>query len=198
MAAVLLIGMQYRQSIWFYVALLPLLIFVFFLVFFRDPERVAAEGLASPADGVVRAIDEVNDADLGQVQRYSIFMSPKDVHVNRFPLDGTVVSVKHIAGGHIPAFSKDAERNERVETLIDTTSIGRVKVIQIAGTLARRIVPYISGGEVAVKGVRMGLIRLGSRCDILVKPGSVEWLVPVGTQVHAGSTQLGRLAGAKK
>lgn len=167
-----------------------LVVELFFLVFFRDPDRTVAPGIASAADGKVVRIDRITDPDLGDVDRLSIFMSPKDVHVNRFPLDGTVVSVTHIAGGHIPAWSKDSERNERVVTVLDT-AIGRVKVIQIAGTLARRIVPYISGGETAVKGDRMGLIRLGSRCDLLVPPGSVAWRVRLGQQVYAGSTQVG-------
>ena len=167
-----------------------LLVFVFFLVFFRDPDRVASPGVASPADGKVRAIDVVEDPDLGRCDRFSIFMSPKDVHVNRFPLDGKVVSVVHVPGGHIPAFNKDADRNERVVTTLDT-AVGRIKVIQIAGTVARRIVPYIQGGETAVKGERFGLIRLGSRCDILVPPGSIAWAVPIGTQVYAGTTQIG-------
>ena len=175
------------------VAVLALLVFAFFLVFFRDPDRQPAAGVASAADGKVVRMDRITDPDLGEVDRLSVFMSPKDVHVNRFPLDGTVVSVTHIAGGHIPAWSKDSERNERVVTVLDT-AIGRVKVIQIAGTLARRIVPYIEGGQPAVKGERMGLIRLGSRCDLHVPPGSVRWTVRLGQQVHAGSTQVGEPA----
>lgn len=169
------------------------LVEAFFIVFFRDPERAIAPGIASAADGKVVRIDSIDDPDLGRVDRLSIFMSPKDVHVNRFPLDGKVVSVTHHAGGHIPAWSKDSERNERVVTVLDTP-IGRIKVIQIAGTLARRIVPYIEGGETAVKGERMGLIRLGSRCDLLVPPGSVRWMVRMGQQVHAGQTQVGEPA----
>lgn len=172
------------------VAVLAALVFVFFLVFFRDPERAVAPGVASAADGKVVRIDRITDPDLGEVDRLSVFMSPKDVHVNRFPLDGTVVSVTHHAGGHIPAWSKDSERNERVVTILETP-LGRVKVIQIAGTLARRIVPYIEGGQPATKGERMGLIRLGSRCDLHVPPGSVRWTVRLGQQVHAGSTQVG-------
>lgn len=170
-----------------------LLVELFFVVFFRDPERVPAPGVASAADGKVVRIDSIDDPDLGRVDRLSIFMSPKDVHVNRFPLDGRVVSVTHHKGGHIPAWSKDSERNERVVTVLDT-DLGRIKIIQIAGTLARRIVPYIAGGETALKGDRMGLIRLGSRCDLLVPPGSIQWTVRLGQQVHAGSTQVGEPA----
>lgn len=175
------------------VAVLALLVALFFVVFFRDPDRVPAAGVASAADGKVVRIDRIQDPDLGPVDRLSVFMSPKDVHVNRFPLDGKVVSVTHHKGGHIPAWSKDSERNERVVTVLDT-DLGRVKVIQIAGTLARRIVPYIEGGEAAIKGDRMGLIRLGSRCDLHVPPGSVKWTVKLGQQVHAGSTQVGEPA----
>ena len=167
-----------------------MLVLLFLVQFFRDPDRETASGVASPADGRVVRIDRITDPDLGPVDRLSIFMSPKDVHVNRFPLDGTVVSVTHIAGGHIPAWDKDSDRNERVVTVLDT-AVGRVKVIQIAGTVARRIVPYISGGETAVKGVRFGLIRLGSRCDLLVPPGSIRWSVVLKQQVHAGKTQVG-------
>lgn len=169
---------------------LAVLVELFFLVFFRDPDREAAAGVASPADGRVVRLDQVDDPDLGRCDRLSIFMSPKDVHVNRFPLDGTVASVTHVDGGHIPAFDKDSDRNERVVTVLDT-ALGRVKVIQIAGTVARRIVPYIEGGEAAAKGERFGLIRLGSRCDLLVPPGSVRWTVSLKQQVHAGSTQVG-------
>lgn len=171
-------------------ASLALATFLFFLVFFRDPERAPAPGIASPADGKVVRIDRITDPDLGEVDRLSIFMSPVDVHVNRIPLDGTVVSVTHHAGGHIPAWDKDSERNERVATILDTP-LGRVKVIQIAGTLARRIVPYLEAGQAMLKGDRMGLIRLGSRCDLLVPPGSVQWRVTLGQQVHAGTTQVG-------
>ena len=178
-------------------AALALLVGLFFVQFFRDPERQAAPGVASPADGKVVRIDTIQDAELGTVDRLSIFMSPTDVHVNRFPIDGKVVSVTHIPGGHIPAWDKDSDRNERVVTVLDT-AIGRIKVIQIAGTLARRIVPYISGGEPAVKGVRMGLIRLGSRCDLLVPPGSVQWTVQLKQQVYAGKTQVGVPRGGGK
>jgi phosphatidylserine decarboxylase len=176
-------------------ALVPAAVFLFFLVFFRDPERSVAPGVASPADGRVVRIDQVQDRDLGACDRFSVFMSPKDVHVNRFPLAGTVVAVTHVAGGHVPAFSKDSNLNERVETLLDTPELGRVKVIQIAGTVARRIVPYVEPGHAAAKGERLGLIRLGSRCDLLVPPRSVAWNATLGDQVHAGSTAIGTVVG---
>ena len=190
-AIALLAAWRLLDAAWaLWVAVGVLLVELFLAQFFRDPEREAAPGVASPADGKVVRLDRIADPDLGDVDRLSIFMSPKDVHVNRFPLDGTVVSVTHVDGGHIPAFDKDSDRNERVVTVLDT-AVGRVKVIQIAGTVARRIVPYISGGEAAAKGARFGLIRLGSRCDLLVPPGSVRWTVQLKQQVYAGKTQVG-------
>ena len=193
-AAILLALWVTTGAAWtLWAALGVMLVELFLAQFFRDPEREASPGVASPADGKVVRMDRITDPDLGEVDRLSIFMSPKDVHVNRFPLDGTVVSVTHVAGGHIPAFDKDSHLNERVVTVLDT-ALGRVKVIQIAGTVARRIVPYISGGEPAIKGVRFGLIRLGSRCDLLVPPGSVRWTVAMKQQVYAGKTQVGEPA----
>lgn len=184
-----LAGLWVAWAAW--LAIVPLVVFLAFAAFFRDPERTVAEGFVSPADGKVVFIDEVEDADLGRVQRYSIFMHPKDVHVNRYPLDAVVESVTHVPGKHIPAFNKESERNERVETILELPGAERIKLIQIAGAVARRIVPYHKAGDVAEKGGRMGLIRMGSRCDILVPPGRVAWTVQPGTQVYGASTTLG-------
>jgi phosphatidylserine decarboxylase len=127
------------------------------------------------------------------MSRLSIFMSPKDVHVNRAPLAGTVASVTRRPGGFVPAFRKEAEVNERVETIL-ATEIGQVKVVQIAGAVARRIVPYLRPGQTVAKGERLGLIRLGSRCDLLVPPGTVRWTAEVDRQVRAGSSPVGDVA----
>ena len=167
-----------------------LFVFMLFLAFFRDPERTITDGVASPADGKVVKVDEVDDPDIGPASRVSIFMRPQDVHVNRAPLEGDVRSVVHTPGKHVPAFSKDSDRNERVTTML-RTELGDVKVIQIAGAVARRIYPYIEGGEHLARGERFGLIRLGSRCDVLVPQGAVEWQVELGQRVYAGSTRLG-------
>lgn len=182
---------QREALVW--LALVPLAALFFLVVFFRDPERAVAAGVASPADGKVVRVDEVDDPDLGKCSRLAVFMSPLDVHVNRFPLEGTVEGVTRRPGGYVPAFRKDSDRNERVETLLRTPGGLRVKVVQIAGTVARRIVPYVGAGHAARKGERMGLIRLGSRCDLLVPAGRVEWMARVGDRVFAGATSLGDL-----
>lgn len=168
----------------------PFFAFTTLFWFFRDPERPAARDIACPADGKVVRIDAVDDPELGPCDRLSIFMRVHDVHVNRVPLDGDVRSVEHRPGGHVPAFRKDSDRNERVTTLLGTAH-GDVKVVQIAGAVARRIVPYIVPGDHLNKGDRLGLIRLGSRCDLLVPRGRVRWNVALHDRVWANRTNVG-------
>ncbi|MEV0134038.1 phosphatidylserine decarboxylase [Dactylosporangium sp. NPDC050688] len=137
------------------------------LWFFRDPERQPADGVVlSPADGVVQSIDPWPDGRT----RVAIFMNPLNVHVNRAPCAGTVKSVQHIPGGFLPAFDKESDRNERVVWHLDT-DLGDVEVVQIAGAVARRIVPYASAGQPVEQGDRIGLIRFGSRVDVYLPPG---------------------------
>ena len=157
------------------------------LWFFRDPEREITEGrVISPADGVVQSIMPWKD---GRV-RVAIFMSPLNVHVNRAPLAGTVTSVEHIPGGYVPAFNKESEDNERVIWHFDT-ELGDVEVVQIAGAVARRIVPYVPRGCKVEQGDRIGLIRFGSRVDVYL-PEGFEPAVEVGQTTTAGVTRLDR------
>jgi phosphatidylserine decarboxylase len=157
------------------------------LWFFRDPEREIAQGrVISPADGVVQSIMPWHDGRT----RVAIFMSPLNVHVNRAPLAGTVASVEHVPGGYVPAFNKESENNERVIWHFDT-EIGDVEMIQIAGAVARRIVPYVPQGCKVEQGDRVGLIRFGSRVDIYL-PEGVEAGVEVGQATTAGVTRLDR------
>ncbi len=182
------IGQDWLLSLSF----VPFFFFLSFWFFFRDPERrIAEDGWAAPADGKVVRIDEIDDPDIGPAKRIAIFMSPFDVHVNRFPLDGNVRSVTHIPGKHVPAFNKDSDRNERVITHMQT-DIGEIKVIQIAGAVARRILPYSEKGDSVKRGERLGLIKLGSRCDVIAPRDSVEWTVEVGQRVMAGTSRIGR------
>ncbi|SCK41904.1 phosphatidylserine decarboxylase [Streptomyces sp. WMMB 322] len=157
------------------------------LWFFRDPEREISEGrVISPADGVVQSIMPWPDGRT----RVAIFMSPLNVHVNRAPLAGTVASLEHIPGGYVPAFNKESENNERVVWHFDT-EIGDVEMIQIAGAVARRIVPYVPQGCKVEQGDRVGLIRFGSRVDVYL-PEGVEAGVEVGQATTAGVTRLDR------
>ncbi|WP_329125262.1 phosphatidylserine decarboxylase [Streptomyces sp. NBC_01465] len=157
------------------------------LWFFRDPEREITQGrVISPADGVVQSIMPWKDGRT----RVAIFMSPLNVHVNRAPLAGTVTSVEHVPGGFVPAFNKESENNERVVWHFDT-ELGDIEMIQIAGAVARRIVPYIPQGTKVEQGERIGLIRFGSRVDIYL-PEGVEVAVEVGQATTAGVTRIDR------
>ncbi|MEU4895540.1 phosphatidylserine decarboxylase [Streptomyces sp. NPDC044780] len=157
------------------------------LWFFRDPEREITQGrVISPADGVVQSIMPWKDGRT----RVAIFMSPLNVHVNRAPLAGTVTSVEHIPGGFVPAFNKESENNERVVWHFDT-ELGDIEMVQIAGAVARRIVPYVPQGTKVEQGERIGLIRFGSRVDIYL-PEGVDVAVEVGQATTAGVTRLDR------
>jgi len=167
---------------------LGLVLLMLLLWFFRDPERTCGQGVVSAADGTVTHVEQRQDG-----VRVNVFMSPLNVHVNRAPLAGRVVSVTHHPGGHVPAFSKDSERNERV-VVEWSTDIGSVTTVQIAGSLARRIVPYISAGDEIAKGERFGLIRLGSRLDHHL-PAGCESVVRKGDRVIAGVSTIARMRG---
>jgi phosphatidylserine decarboxylase len=157
------------------------------LWFFRDPEREITQGrVISPADGVVQSIMPWKDGRT----RVAIFMSPLNVHVNRAPLAGTVTSVEHIPGGFVPAFNKESENNERVVWHFDT-ELGDIEMVQIAGAVARRIVPYLPEGTKVEQGERIGLIRFGSRVDVYL-PESVDVAVEVGQKTTAGVTRIDR------
>jgi phosphatidylserine decarboxylase len=101
------------------------------------------------------------------------------------PIDGEILQLSHHLGGYIPAFKKESERNERVELLIKT-SIGLIKIILIAGTIARRIIPYVHQGDVIKKGKRIGLIRLGSRVDVYLPRTAVNVVVNLHEHIRAG------------
>ncbi|WP_188193847.1 phosphatidylserine decarboxylase [Nonomuraea sp. SYSU D8015] len=157
------------------------------LWFFRDPDRTPGEGrVLSPADGVVQSIDPWPDGRT----RVAIFMSPLNVHVNRAPLAGNVTSVQHVAGGFLPAFNKDSDQNERVVWHFET-ALGDIEMVQIAGAVARRIVPYLSAGAKVEQAERIGLIRFGSRVDLYL-PEGMSPAVSVGEKTVAGVTRIDR------
>jgi phosphatidylserine decarboxylase len=158
----------------------------FFLLFFRDPKRKIGKGIVAPADGRIREICEIKDDDVGKCTRISTFMNVYNVHVNRMPVDGVINDVVHIPGSHLPAFKKESERNERVIITIDA-KIGIVKVVQIAGTLARRIVPYVRKGDKVKKGERIGIIRFGSRVDLYLPVKNIKKVTAkVNAMIKAG------------
>lgn len=159
-------------------------------MFFRDPNRIIGTGVVAVADGVIRDVSERNDEDIGESLCVSTFMNVYHVHVNRMPLDGTVQQIDHISGDHLPAFKKESERNERMISLIDTV-YGPIKIVQIAGIIARRIVNYHQPGEQLKKGQRYGIIRLGSRVDLIVAKKHIKTIhIKKGDHVRAGESQI--------
>jgi phosphatidylserine decarboxylase len=173
---------------------LALSLIIFTLNFFRDPERSVPNKsniVVSPADGRVLFVKDVLDDKFlnSKAKLVSIFMSPLNVHVNRIPISGKVEYVKYIQGEYIAAFEdKASERNERNEIGI-TSPAGKVLFTQIAGFVARRIVSELKVGDSVNIGNRFGMIKFGSRVDIIVPE---QWQVKVKKDdtVTAGETIL--------
>lgn len=183
------------------------------LAFFRDPHRVTPQGeryIVSPADGLITLIRKVPppreltmaDAsgspglDDAPVTRISIFMSVFDVHINRAPVGGTVRRVVYIPGKFVDAgLDKASEENERQHILIERADGLAIGFTQIAGLVARRIVPFVKPGDLLAAGQRVGLIRFGSRVDVYL-PAGTEPRVLMGQRVVAGETVLAELGQA--
>jgi len=163
------------------------------IIFFRDPDRKIGDDIVSPADGYIRDIYKFNDADIGKCIILSIFMNIHNVHVNRMPIDGKIIDTKHLPGSHIPAFKKDSDKNERYIIKIKTDK-DMIKIIQIAGTIARRIIPYIKKNEAIKKGEKIGIIKLGSRVDLyLPDTNKLKIKVKIGDKIKAGESSVAKI-----
>jgi phosphatidylserine decarboxylase len=167
--------------------------------FFRDPERAGARGdrvVIAPADGKVVLIQEVDEPAFmgGRARRVSIFMNVFNVHVNRYPVSGTVRYVQYSPGKFLnAAVEKASLENEQSSVGIETMH-GRILVRQIAGLIARRIVTYGTLGEHVEQAQRMGLIRFGSRVDLFLPLDAVV-KVKIGDAPVAGTTVIAELVG---
>ena len=177
---------------------LAFILISFTLYFFRDPDRIppAMENIVvSPADGRVLFVKEVIDNKFikGKANQISIFMSPLNVHVNRIPISGTVEYFDYIEGRYVAAFEdKASELNERTEIGI-TNKNGKIFFTQVAGFVARRIVNELNMGEDVKIGERFGMIKFGSRVDV-VAPLNWKPNVKKDESVTAGETILFELA----
>ena len=174
--------------------------------FFRDPIRTTPKGeglIIAPADGMVTMITSVppprellggeDGLPPDPVVRVSIFMSVFDVHINRTPIAGTVNRVVYIAGKFLNAdLDKASEDNERQHFLVQADDGTRVGFTQIAGLVARRIVPWVKAGDRVGTGQRVGLIRFGSRVDVYL-PAGTSSLVLLGQRTVAGETVVARV-----
>jgi phosphatidylserine decarboxylase len=177
---------------------LLLLLLVFTLNFFRDPDRTPPAGdnlILAPADGTIVQVQDIRDDEFvnGDAVQVSIFMSPLNVHVNRFPISGTVSYFRYFPGEFLVAFDdKASTRNERTHIGIENGPT-RVLFKQIAGFVARRIVANLKVGDIAVRGERFGMIKFGSRMDVIM-PRTVGVKVKVGDTSLAGETVLAILS----
>ena len=179
--------------------ILGLLLSAFTLYFFRDPERTLPAGadgrtVISPADGKVFLIHDVEDTEYhkGPAKLVAIFLSPLDVHVNRNPISGEVDHMIYHKGEFVPAFKdKSSEVNERTHIGIRGEHF-RLMVKQIAGAVARRIVCPLQVGDPVKVGERFGMIKFGSRTDLILPP-EMEILVKPGDRVVGGVTIISRM-----
>ncbi|MBK8947061.1 MAG: phosphatidylserine decarboxylase family protein [Ignavibacteriae bacterium] len=174
--------------------ILGVLLLIFTLNFFRDPDRNTPKIeniVVSPADGKILLIKNVYEKRFlkEEATQISIFMSPLNVHVNRIPIDGKVDYLEYIKGEYLVAYHDKAdERNERSEIGI-TSKFGKVLFTQVAGMVARRIVYDLNLGDSVKIGERFGMIKFGSRVDVIV-PKSWKILVEEGDLTTAGETIL--------
>jgi phosphatidylserine decarboxylase len=176
-------------------AVIPLILCIFVLLFFRDPERKIpsnAENILSPADGQVMAVTEYEDTDFfkARVQKVTIFLSVLNVHINRSPIAGQVIYQNYQAGKFLPAYREEAGLvNERNTIGIRNKQV-TILVHQIAGILARRIVCRSKVGDQLEQGQRFGLIKFGSCTEVIV-PSEVVICVKKNQKVKAGVTVIG-------
>ncbi|MTI94260.1 MAG: phosphatidylserine decarboxylase [Firmicutes bacterium] len=202
-------GLAFREGKWYviccilllliagllqtWLVVVPLGALIFVLYFFRDPVRQPlkrAEAVLAPADGTVTKVSRTNCQFVGDdAWEVSIFMSPLNVHVNRSPVAGEVVESVHRPGRFLPAMNPGAPLyNEK--NLITVQGDLPVKIVQIAGIVARRVVSWVQGGQAVAQGEKIGMIKFSS-CTQIIFPGNVSPLVKVGDKVIAGCTIIG-------
>ena len=178
-----------------WMVIVPFVITVFMVYFFRDPERKTPEGegiFVSPADGKIILIKDIFEKDYLETdtKQISIFMSPLNVHVNRAPCDGIVKTVKHTAGGFKAAYRDEASlTNENIVMVIEGKQ-GSILVRQVAGFIARRAVCRAKVGDSLNRGQRYGIIKFSSRLDVYL-PKETAIKVKSGDRVKAGETIIG-------
>ena len=182
---------SYRYSL----IVVSLAVLGFAASFFRDPERITPKGenlIIAPADGKVIVVKKILDNEFfhSDVWQISIFMSPFNVHVNRNPISGVVKHTRYVKGEYFAAFEdKASEKNEQMIVGLESAN-KKVMFKQIAGFVARRIVCPLKSGDTVIAGERFGMIKFGSRVDVLL-PLSVELRIKTGDVTIAGETILG-------
>ena len=200
--AVLFAGRYLSDNIWLLsAALFATVLTLYMALFFRDPNRKIPEGrdiLVSPADGFVVGISEISDHHFLKAPaiQVSIFLTIFDVHINRIPVAGRIEYVNYKTGKFLSAFKEEAsEANEQSEVGLITESGVKIAFKQIAGLIARRIICKLKVGQSCDTGERYGLIRFGSRADMILPLGT-KLEIKKGEHVTGGLTIIGRLPSA--
>jgi len=187
-----LIDVKWLETV---IMVILLLFYVLILQFFRNPKRHTIENLnqiIAPADGKVVVIEEVVENEFFKDKRrqISIFMSPLNVHVTRYPVSGKIKLSKYHPGKYLVAWHpKSSEENERTTVVIENKVVGNILYRQIAGAVARRIVNYATEKESVVQGVDAGFIKFGSRLDVFI-PNDMTVNVSLNDKVRGGETVI--------
>jgi phosphatidylserine decarboxylase len=185
--------LAWATGAWYW-STVPVLLAAFFLWFFRDPQRKIPKGdglVVSPADGVVTETARIETPE-GPRQRISIFLNVFDVHVNRSPIAGEIMAVRYQTGKFLNAMNQEcAERNEQNVVTVHGEGM-EIVFKQIAGLIARRIVFNYGEGDRVERGQRVGLIKFGSRTDVIL-PGEAEIRVKTGQRVKGGSSVIAEM-----
>ncbi len=171
------------------------LLLLFTLYFFRDPEREVAinpKHILSPGDGVIVEIKDVEDDYVGEATLITMFLSPLNVHINRVPISGKIGFVNYKYGAFKAAFAEDASEVNEQSVVGMENDLMKVKFAQIAGALARRIINYLREADEVTQGDRYGLIKFGSRMDIVI-PRAANIAVELKEPVRGGITVLAQM-----
>jgi phosphatidylserine decarboxylase len=197
---ILLILASVAIAVWFvsaWLSLVFLALFLFTIVFFRDPDRAVPADpslIVAPADGRVSDIAELDEREIlkTKTRRVGIFLSIFDVHTNRAPIDGRIIYRQHHEGLCLDARHPDCPEKNEAMTWAFENARGTIVVRQLTGAIARRIVAWANVGDELKKGERFGMIRFGSRTELYL-PLEAEVLVKTGDHVSGGSTIVARL-----
>ena len=186
-------SLYHSDGLYIFLTVLSILL-IFCINFFRDPNRIIPKQenyVLSPADGKIIKIIDFDDPETGKTfKMVSIFLSVFNVHINRMPIKGKFINVKYVKGEFLAAFDhKASDKNERMEIDIES-KFGIIKVKQIAGLIARRILCYAKEGDKMHVGGRLGFIRFGSRTDIIL-PASINLDIKLNQKVIGGETIIG-------
>ncbi|NQV30303.1 MAG: phosphatidylserine decarboxylase [Candidatus Marinimicrobia bacterium] len=180
---------------WKIPSMISALLLMFTLYFFRDPEReikINPKHILSPGDGVIVDIKEVEDDFVGSAWKITMFLSPLNVHINRVPISGTIRFVNYKYGAFKAAFAGDASEVNEQSIVGLENELMKVKFAQVAGALARRIINYLREEDQVIQGDRYGLIKFGSRMDI-VFPKAAHIMVELKEPVRGGLTVLAKM-----